>query len=145
MRAYRFRLATVARVRVLEERVAKDRFMTALRGVRLAEEAERDATSALRGLEAPQGSVTVADVVWLGDQAERCAESLRACRQVVAAARSRCAEARRAWNDAAKRASVLERLDDEGRAQWRQDALRHEVAELDDLTQVRYGRVGADR
>jgi flagellar export protein FliJ len=145
MRAYRFRLATVARVRVLEERVARDRFMAALRNVRHVEDAERDARSALRALEAPQGSVTAADVVWLGDQAERCATSLRSCQELVAAARSRCADARQAWNDAAKRASVLERFDEEGRAQWRRDALRHEVAELDDLAQVRHGRVGADR
>jgi flagellar export protein FliJ len=145
MRAYRFRLATVARVRSLEERVARDRFMAALRTRRDAEESERDARSALGALEAPQGSMTVADVVWLGDQAERRSASLRACRERLTAARSRCAEARQAWNDAAKRASVLERLDDEGRAQWRRDALRHEVAELDDLAQVRHGRGGADR
>jgi flagellar export protein FliJ len=145
MRAYRFRLATVARVRVLEERVAQERFLAAFRTVRNAEDAARAARSALGALQAPRGSVTVADVVWLGDQAERRSATLRACQEMVVEARSHCAEARLAWNLAAKRASVLERLDDEGRAEWRRDALRQEVAELDDLSQVRHGRVGADR
>jgi flagellar export protein FliJ len=145
MRAYRFRLASVARVRVLEERVARDRFMAAQRDLRQAEAMERQASAALCALEAPDGATTVADLVWLGEQAERRSESVRTCRERVAAARAGCGEARLAWNEAAKRASVLERLDAEGRAQWRRDVLRDEVAELDDLAQVRHGRVGAGR
>jgi flagellar export protein FliJ len=145
MKAYRFRLASVARVRVLEERVARDRFIAAQRELRQAEAMERQASSALRALEAPAGSTTVADLVWLGEQADRWSESVRACRERVGEARAGCTAARQAWNEAAKRASVLERLDAEGRDQWRRDVLRDEVAELDDLAQIRHGRVGAGR
>ena len=48
-------------------------------------------------------------------------------------------EAGRAWNVATKRSGVLERLDAQGLARWRDEALRHEAAELDDLTNARHG------
>ncbi len=84
MKAYRFRLASVARVRALEERVARERFMSALRDLRRAEEAVGAAERALRSLEMPEGTMTVADLVWLGDQAARLSDAVQARRQEVA-------------------------------------------------------------
>ncbi len=43
MKAFRFRLATVARIRALEERVAADRFMAAQRILRQEQESARAA------------------------------------------------------------------------------------------------------
>jgi len=145
VKAYRFRLTTVARVRALEARVARDRFMAAQRDVRHAQEALRHAQAALRALAPPDGSVMSSDLVWLGDQAARCAASIARDREGLAAARAAAEAARQAWTEAAKRARVLERLDEEGRVRWRADVLRHEAAELDDLAQVRQARTGAVR
>ena len=55
VKAYQFRLATVARIRALEERVAADRFRVAQRDLRQAQASVRAAEAALATLEAPQG------------------------------------------------------------------------------------------
>jgi flagellar export protein FliJ len=143
MKAYRFRLGSVARVRALEERVARERLMVALRDVRHAEEAAEAAQRALEALAMPEGTVTAADLVWLGEQAERLSDAVQARRRALAAAVSSREAARVAWSAAAKRAEVLERLDVQARAQWSADLLRQEGAELDDLAMVRRGWTGA--
>jgi flagellar export protein FliJ len=145
VRAYRFRLATVARIRALEERVAAERFMVALRDLRKAEESRRAAEVALSALEAPTGLTTMAAMTWVGDQAERLADSLAGCRASVTEAASWCAEARAAWDVAARRAGVLERLDEHGLARWREETLRQEAIELDDLSLARHGAIGVRR
>jgi flagellar export protein FliJ len=145
MKSYRFRLATVARIRALEERVAGDRFRLALRDLRYAREREHAATAALAALEAPTGLTTMASLVWIGDQGERLAASLRECREAVTGAESLCVEARRGWDEAAKRSGVLERLNEQGRARWRVEMAREEGAELDDLSHARHRSVGVGR
>ena len=145
MRSYQFRLATVARIRALEERVAGDRFKLALRDLRVAGERERSAERALAALEAPAGLTTMATLAWIGDQGRRLCESLRSCREEVAEASSRCAEARRSWEDATKRSGVLERLNEQGFVRWQGETARLEGAELDDLSHARHGSVGAGR
>jgi flagellar export protein FliJ len=143
VKAYRFRLGSVARVRALEERVARERLMVALRDVRHAEEAAEAAQCALEALAMPEGTVTAADLVWLGEQAERLSDALAARRRALADAVSTRETARLAWGASAKRAEVLERLDEQARAQWLADMLRQEGAELDDLAMVRRGWTGA--
>jgi flagellar export protein FliJ len=143
MKAYTFRLGSVARVRALEERVARERFVLTLRDVRRAEVAAEAAVSALHAFEVPQGTMAAGEFLWIGDQAGRLSESVQACRQAVVDATSACAASRAAWNQAAKRSGVLERLDEQERARWRADMLRGEAAELDDLAMVRRGWSGA--
>jgi flagellar export protein FliJ len=143
MKAYRFRLATVARIRALEERVAADRFRLSLRQLRLAQEVERAAQGALAELQAPTEVATMSDHQWTSDQAERLAASLGLSREAVAAAELSCAEARQGWKVATKRSGVLERLDEDGFARWRDEMMRHEAAELDDLSLARLGLIGA--
>jgi hypothetical protein len=143
VKAYRFRLATVARIRALEERLARERYVFALRDLRHAREAERSALVALAALEPPVSPATMVDVLWIGDQAERLSQSVQTCRQVVAAVTSMSVEAGRSWNLAVKRSGVLERLDDQGLVRWRDEALRQEVSELDDFANARHGSAAA--
>ena len=145
MKAYHFRLATVARIRALEERVAADRFRVAQRDLRQARESAQAAWNALATLEAPTGVSEMTAFVWLGDQADRLSESVRVSSEKVAEAEVACAEARLAWDVAVRRSGVLERLAEQGLARWRSEALREEAAELDDLSLVRHGRLGVGR
>jgi flagellar export protein FliJ len=145
VKTYHFRLATVARIRALEERVAAERFMTAQRDLRQARESARAAWNALAALQAPQGEVEMSTFIWLGDQADRLSESVRLCSEKVAEAEAACAQARAAWDVAVRRSGVLERLGEQGLVRWRSESQREEAAELDDLSLARYGQVGARR
>jgi flagellar export protein FliJ len=145
VKAFHFRLATVARIRALEERMAADRFMAAQRALRQAEESVRAAELALATLEAPRGTTSMAAHLWIGDQAERLAETVRVCLESVATARSACAEARAAWDVAVRRSGVLERLGEQELARWRSEILREEAAELDDLSLSRHRLLGVGR
>ena len=145
MKAFRFRLATVARIRALEERVAADRFMVAQRVLREHQSSVRVAEAELGTLEAPQGMTTMAALHWVADQAERLADMVRICRENVAAAESACQQARQAWDVAVRRSGVLERLTEQERARWRSEALRAEAAELDDLSLARHRLAGLGR
>jgi hypothetical protein len=145
VKAYRFRLASVARIRAIEERLCRDRLMTSLRDLRRARESEHAAKVAMAAFEAPTGEITIGEVIWAGDQAERLAESVRARHQAVTVAEAASIEARRAWNAAAKRSGVLDRLDEQARARWRDEVMRAESAELDDLANGRHGLAGAGR
>ncbi len=145
MKAFHFRLATVARIRALEERVARDRFMVALRVLRDHESSVRAAETELGALEAPRGMTTMAAFHWVADQADRLADTVRVCRENVVAAESACREARQAWDGAVRRSGVLERLAEQERSRWRTEILRTEAAELDDLSQARHRLVGVGR
>jgi flagellar export protein FliJ len=145
VKAYQFRLATVARIRALEERVAADSLRVAQRDLRQARASVRAAETALASLEAPCGVVTMSTFLWVGDQAERLAETVRVCGEHLAAATSSCAEARAAWDVAVRRSGVLERLGKQGLARWRDETLREEAAELDDLTLARHRLAGVGR
>jgi flagellar export protein FliJ len=142
MRAYQFRLSTVARIRALEERVAADRFRVSLRELRRAEQSERAAHGALAALESPSGVTSMSAVAWTGEQADRLSESLLARRDGVATAQVACDEAGRTWRAATKRSGVLERLDEQGRTRWRDELMRQESVELDDLSHARLGLIG---
>jgi flagellar export protein FliJ len=145
VKAFHFRLATVARIRALEERVAANRFMAAQRVLRHEEEAVRAAKVALATLEAPRGTTSMATLLWVGDQAERLAETLDACCERVIAAQAVCAEARGIWDVAVRRSGVLERLGEQELARWRSESLREEAAELDDLSLSRHRLTGVER
>lgn len=142
MRVYRFRLASVARIRALEESVAREKFMLALRDLRRAQEMKRSAEAALVAFESPTGIATIEAIQWSGDQAHRLSESIRAFGEKVEVAESACLETRRLWNEASKRSSMLTRLDNQSRTRWQNEMLREEVAELDDITNSRYQLLG---
>ncbi len=143
MKVYQFRLATVERIRVLEERLAREQLIETLNQLRRAQAANEAAHIALREMASVSGVVSMADIQWLDDQRERLSESLRICSEKVALAQSNSAEARKAWGTATKRASVLERLDAQGFAAWRDAASKEEIALSDDLATARYRLAGA--
>lgn len=142
MKAYRFSLDTVMRIRALEERIAREHLMTAQRALRHAQGLCATVEASLAALEVPTGPTTMGSVHWIADQAGRLSDEVRASREVVVAAASTREEASRSWHLARKRLGTLERLDSEGFARWKDEAQRHEVAELDDLANVRHGLVG---
>jgi flagellar biosynthesis chaperone FliJ len=145
VKAYRFRLSTVARIRALEERVATDLLRVSLREVRRAHELERAAHGALADLAVPTGSTTMSAHAWTRDQADRLSASHRASREAVGVAELAADEARQAWKVATKRSEVLLRLEAHGFARWRDDMMRQEAIELDDLSHARLARLGAER
>ena len=145
MKAFHFRLATVARIRALEERVAAERFMAAQRTLRQHEASVRAAEAELGALAPPQGMTTMAALHWVADQADRLADALRVCHENVAAAESACREARAAWDVAVRRSGVLERLGEHELIRWRAETLRAEAAELDDLSLARHRLAGVGR
>jgi hypothetical protein len=138
VKAYTFRLGVVARIRALEERVARERFMLATRDKRLAEEREVTASTELARLAPVTGEVFASELRWSGAQSERQAVLVRERHDEVLRTSLLRDEAHEAWSVASKRAGVLERLREQGVARWRDDLLAEEAAELDDLSNARY-------
>jgi hypothetical protein len=143
MKVYTFRLGVVARIRALEERVARERFMLATRDRRLAEEREREAAAQLARLVPLTGDVLASEVLWSGAQSERQAVIVRERHEEVVRTSLLRDEAHEAWSVASKRAGVLERLREQGVARWRDDLLGEEAAELDDLSNARFSSKSA--
>ena len=143
MKSYRFRLANVARIRALEERIARERFLTSLRALRQAETAHRRARDALTESAPLSGTVSSLDVQWSLDQAERRARVEQECRAECARAADVNDGDRERWREAAKRSRALERLDERARVAWLDDYRREEALELDDAVNARYVPSGA--
>lgn len=138
MKSYRFRLANVARIRALEERIARERFLTSLRTLRQAESAYRCAHEALTTSAPLVGVVSADDVQWSLDQGERRARVEQEClTEWVRAAEVNDGDRDR-WREAAKRSRALERLDEQARIAWLDDYRREEALELDDAVNARY-------
>lgn len=140
MKAYRFRLATVERIRELEERVARDAFMTAVRAVREARGLEEVAHRDLLAHDSLHGVVSGEDVRFHVEQAERLAATLEERREIRRQRERDALASRERWDVASRRATVLARLDEDAHQRWRQDVAREEVAEADDLTTSRVAR-----
>ncbi|MGA2835723.1 MAG: flagellar FliJ family protein [Acidimicrobiales bacterium] len=145
MKAYRFRLEGVLRVREVREQLAAHALAGATRQLGQAESALDRSRRALDELEPPSGQVTLGEVEWVRDQAERMAEELAARAEAVDAASRLVGEARSSWQSARTQCAVLERLDARQRAVWQEDLARAEAKEIDDLAALRYARGGAAR
>lgn len=134
MRAFQFPLAAVARVRELEESVAREKFMTALRDLRLAQQGEVIAQRDLEKFRLPTGALESSQMKWAMDQSERYRESVQSWRKRVATAGEASIEARRKYLEAEKKAEVLRRLEGRARERWLEEMLRREAAELDEFS-----------
>ena len=143
MKVYRFSLEIVMRIRVIEERLAREKLVSAQHDLRRARDAYVAAETAIATLATPTGPTTVGEIRWIGEQADRLADEVRVRRQVVVAAASSRDEARDSWHTARKNLGTLERLDAHGLARWKNEAAHEEVAELDDLANTRHGSQGA--
>ncbi len=137
MKAYRFRLDSVLRVRQLQQRAAAQQLALAARDLDAARTELARADRALDGLAAPSGRVTVEVLHWTHAQAERMADTVRRGAEGVEAAREAADRAAQGWGSARRRTTVLERLDERHLAAWRAESDRREAAELDDLATVR--------
>jgi flagellar export protein FliJ len=138
VKSYRFRLANVARIRALEERIARERFLTSLRALRQAELAYLRAEEALTKSAPLSGTVSSNDVRWSFDQAERRSRAMQECLAECARAQEVNEADRARWREAAKRARALELLDERARIAWLDDYRREEAFELDDAVNARY-------
>jgi flagellar export protein FliJ len=145
MKAYRFRLATVVRVRELQERAAAQRLGDTMRSLHAARNEHARACATLARLPALQGSATPAELHWIHDQADRMSATVQREGERVRAASAEAVEARRTWELAEQRCTVLERLDDRQHAKWQADLDRSDATELDDLAAVRFARGRAGR
>lgn len=137
MKAYRFRLEAVARVRELQEQAAGQRLALASRDRQLARSAWDEARHALDELPAPTGRVPATTVQWAYDQADRLAGQVERRASHLGDAEAAVAGARADWDVARRRCAALERLDQRQHARWRDEVDRLEARELDDLTTAR--------
>lgn len=140
MRARQFSLATVMRIRNLEERLARERLFVAQRALRQAQGNYRSAHDALTSYPGPQDSTPIESVRWMHDQATRLGDALHESAKELLLAATHRDEVTASWHQARKRFEVLSRLDADGAARWRASVQREEAAELDDLTNARYAR-----
>jgi flagellar export protein FliJ len=137
MRAFRFRLETVARVRGLQERAAAQRLALAARDLRVAQARYAESRAAARQLAFPQGPTAMAELLWVQDQSARMAALVRRHEALAANAEAGASEARGAWVEAERRCRALGRLEERQRDRWQIDADRAVAAELDDMATVR--------
>ncbi len=140
MRAFRFRLESVARVRGHQERAAAQRFALATRDLRNAQTRCAQMRAATRQLEFPEGHTHMAALLWVQEQSDRMAELVRRHDALAAKAEAAADEARGAWVEAERRCRALGRLEERQHNRWLVDADRAVVAELDDMATVRFRR-----
>lgn len=138
MKAYRFSLATVMRIRQLEERLAREALLLAQRELRASQEGYRGAHRALAEYAAPTAPTSVDDLRWRYDQSARLAEAVNVRREELLLVASRRDEAVASWKGASQRAEVLSRLNADAWARWRATAQREEISEMDNLTSARH-------
>ncbi|MDA8061413.1 MAG: hypothetical protein M0T80_03075 [Actinomycetota bacterium] len=131
MKAYRFRLATLARVRAAGERSARQGLGRAIGDLGAARGAATSALGDYRaGASVPELSGRQLES-WY-EASTRAAASVVACEARVAEAGVACDAARQRWQVAARQVELLERIDRRRRLEWRAAAERAERAELED-------------
>ena len=143
MKAYRFRLDSVLRVRRLQERVATQKLAVAVRDL---EQARIDSARARRSLEvfaAPVGQLAIGELLWSHAQSSRMSETACEKDEMVDAAAAAAQQANEAWGSARQRTETLERLDERQVALWRIELQRGEAAVLDDLATRRAAGEGS--
>jgi flagellar export protein FliJ len=133
VKAYRFRLESVLRVRQLQEHAAAQRVAVAVRALHEAHTELLRAQRSLEGLTAPVGRLSAGEVAWVHEQSDRMAEHRRQRADEVRAAEEAARQARDLWGSARQRTATLERLDTRHLALWRTEFDRSEAAALDDL------------
>jgi flagellar protein FliJ len=138
VRAYRFRLDSVLRVRQLQERAAAQQLALAIRDLHRARAELASARRALAGMTAPAGRLTVGAVEWTHAQSDRISERARQRGDALEAAQELARQATEAWGAARQRTATLERLDERHLALWRTEFDRSEGVVLDDLTTARW-------
>lgn len=140
MKAYRFRLDTVLRVRRIEEGRAVAALADANRALVAADEHLNQGLDRYRRVEDPTGSLPATSFL-----AARARQDLVASSVVAAGTGKLRAEAhvdirRDEWSAAATRVAALERLDERRREEHALEVSRHEILEVDDMVSGRVAR-----
>ena len=143
MKAYRFRLESVLKVRRIEEDRAKGALALANADARRAadEVAARDAAYGSM----PVGATTFTTVDFLADRWHRSttAEAVLYAMELQREAQTVVAEKRTEWSAAAGKVSALERLDSRRREEHTLDTAREEAIVVDELVTGRFVREAA--
>lgn len=145
VRSYRFPLATVMRIRQLEERLALEELLVVQRELRRSQDAYRAASDALEDRAALGAPVVSDELRWRYDQTARLSAAAQVLADRLLATASHRDEVALSWKDARQRAEILARLNLDARAQWRASVARAETAEADDVTTARRSWTGAPR
>lgn len=138
MKAYRFRLAGVARVRTVQERLEREHVGAAQWAVEAARATEDTCVERLRDAPMPMGAMDHAQFTATRSHGARCARDLEAARAQHDHAQGLLAQRIEAWLGARQRVGVLERLDEHARNEWKVAAGREDAAILDDLGITRW-------
>jgi flagellar protein FliJ len=142
VKAYRFRLDSVLRVRRLQEQAATQQLAASVRALHHAQSESARARRSLEDMTAPAGRVTIGAFRWAYAQSTRMSETARERAEAVETAAETAREANVAWGRARQRTATLERLDERHVALWRRELDRSEAAVLDDLATRRSGAKG---
>jgi flagellar FliJ protein len=143
VKAYRFRLESVLRVRRLQERVATQQLAEAMRVLHHAQSESARARRSLEDAAAPVGRLTIGAFEWSHEQSTRLSDAARARAEAAEAAAEAAQQADAVWGSARRRTATLERLDERHLALWRRELDRSEATELDDLATRRAAGDGA--
>jgi flagellar export protein FliJ len=138
MRRFQFRLATVLRVRRVEEERVRGALALANAARRRAETELSHAEERLAATPEPAGVVSLAAYRAWRATGELRAEGWHVASERVSRAAEVAEERRQAWAKAAVRVAALERLEERRRDAWRQELSRAEVREVDDLVTSRF-------
>jgi flagellar protein FliJ len=138
-RRYRFRLAAVLRVRQAEEEQAAEALRRANTRVRELLAVRDEEAARYRSLAVASGPMTATELRQERAVAALVADTVAAADQAAMTAAANAALAQVAWSEAARRVTVLERLDERRRAEHADDERRAEITEVDDLVTARHG------
>ncbi|MFZ4515052.1 MAG: flagellar export protein FliJ [Acidimicrobiia bacterium] len=140
MKKYRFRLATVLRVRRIEEEQARAVLMQANHAVTAANAEVHAREEALAARNAAHGTMSREAFLALQGQGARLAEAVRTASARRAEALAIQAARRAEWSLRAQRVSSLERLDERQHEAYAIELNREEIKVVDDLVTNRFGR-----
>src|ERR1700722_2519382 len=112
MKAYRFRLESVLRVRRLQERAATQRLAEAMRSLQYAETEAARARRSLEDMAAPAGRLEIGALEWAHAQSTRMSDTARQRAEAAEAAAEAARQAKEEWGSARQRTATLERLDE---------------------------------
>jgi flagellar export protein FliJ len=140
LKRFQFRLATVLRVRRLQEEQAKGALLHANAQARTAAHRVTTAVDAYASTERPQGSQSYADFERSRFRFERAAESVDVARAGHRDALGVVETRRDEWSDAHKRVAVLERLEARRRDEHETGVRRQEERLVEDLVATRHAR-----
>jgi flagellar export protein FliJ len=141
MTAYRFRMASVLRIRRLQEEQAR----AALLRARAAEaEATQRTTSRRdrlhRAVEAGFGGGTTGGWRAEQDQRERLGEAVVAAKAAELWAAELASSSLADWDDAARELGIVERIEEHHRARWVAETIAAEQKDLDEQAVARFVR-----